>query len=56
MRGVQKLNMMPMAFEAARDQAAVRARKRCVGISAAYAYPMADAPVVEKVAMQAKKI
>lgn len=33
--GVQKLNMMPIRFDAARDQAEVRARRRCVGISAA---------------------
>jgi len=33
--GVQKLNMMAMRLEKASDQAAVRARRRCVGISAA---------------------
>jgi hypothetical protein len=35
MSGVQKLNMMATIFEKARDQAAVCARKRCCGISAA---------------------
>jgi hypothetical protein len=35
MRGVQKLNMMPMALDTARDQPVVRARRRCWGISAA---------------------
>jgi hypothetical protein len=33
--GVQKLNIMPMRLDKARDQAAVRARRRCWGISAA---------------------
>ena len=32
--GVQKLNMMPMRLELARDQAAVRALRRCAATSA----------------------
>jgi hypothetical protein len=32
---VQKLNMIPMRLDDASDQAAVRARRRCMGISAA---------------------
>lgn len=53
--GVQKLNMIAIRFDAASAQPAVFARKRCCGTSAAYAYPIALAPVVEKVARQAKK-
>lgn len=56
MSGVQKLNIIATAFETARAQPAVWARRRCWGISAAYAYPIADAPVVENVARQAKNI
>jgi hypothetical protein len=56
MSGVQKLNMIAMRFENARAQPAVCARRRCCGISAAYAYPMAEAPVVEKDAKQAKNV
>lgn len=35
MSGVQKLNIMPMRLELARDQAAVLARSRCSAVSAA---------------------
>ena len=35
--GVQKLNMIATIFDDARAQPAVFARKRCCGISAAYA-------------------
>lgn len=55
MSGVQKLNMMANRFEKARAHPDVCARSRCCGTSAAYAYPIAEAPVVENVAMQAKK-
>jgi hypothetical protein len=48
--------MVASIFDNARDQPAVCARRRCEGISAAYAYPIADAPVVLNVARQAKKI
>jgi hypothetical protein len=48
--------MIATRLELARDQAAVWARRRCAAISALYAYPIAEAPVVENVARQAKKI
>jgi hypothetical protein len=44
-----------MALGKPRPHAATRARKRWDGISARYAYPIADAPVVLNVATQAKK-
>jgi hypothetical protein len=48
--------MVASIFDSASDHPAVCARSRCEGISAAYAYPIADAPVVLNVARQAKKI
>lgn len=53
--GVQKLNIIAIKLLAASAHPAVLALNLCCGISAAYAYPIADAPVVENVARQAKK-
>jgi hypothetical protein len=47
---------MDIKLVMARPFEAAWARKCCDGISARYAYPIAEAPVVEKVAIHAKKI
>jgi hypothetical protein len=47
---------MDIRLVMARPFEAAWARKFCDGISARYAYPIAEAPVVEKVAIHAKKI
>jgi hypothetical protein len=54
--GATKENMMATKLVIARPYEAEMARSRCVGTSATYTYPMAEAPVVEKIARQAKKI